>query len=65
MLAELERVVNCISSLEIWLAAVHAHSNTEIVAGEEAPNGEDEVKDPHHASGLMERIESIARPEIM
>lgn len=65
MLAELERIVNCISSLEILLVAIHGHSNTEVVAGEEAPNGEDEVKDPHHAAGLMERIKSIARPEIM
>lgn len=65
MLAELEWIFDLVALLEVSIVAVHFEGDGEVAAGEEAPDGEDQLENSHHAPRLLERIEFVRRPEIV
>lgn len=62
MFSELERIFDFIVSRKAFILTVDVHRDCEVVAGEEAPNSKNELKDSHNPARLLESVKSIARP---
>lgn len=61
MLRKFKRILYVVTPAKLVIT-IHVEGHLEVVAGEEAPNGEHQLEDSHHAARLMEYIELVARP---